>query len=59
MDHVKSILLTLFENRIISRIGSLKAFVAIIPYYLGYKAMAIYPIQGHPRPYNGYKVMAL
>ena len=31
----------------------------LLPYYLGYKAMAIYPIQGHPRPYNGYKAMAL
>ena len=27
----------------------------LLPYYLGYKAMALYPIQGHPRPYNGYK----
>ena len=32
-----------------------------VPYYLGYKAMALYPIQGqgHPMPYNGYKAMAL
>ena len=28
-----------------------------LPNYLGYKAMALYSIQGHPRPYNGYKAM--
>ena len=31
----------------------------ILPYHCGYKAMALFPIQGHPRPYNEYKPMAL
>ena len=30
-----------------------------IPYYPGYKAMALFPVQGHPWPYNEYKAMAL
>ena len=30
-----------------------------IPYYPGYNAMALFPIQGHPWPYNEYKAMAL
>ena len=30
-----------------------------LPYYPAYKAMALYPIQGHPWPYNEYKAMVL
>ena len=30
-----------------------------LPYYPDYKAMALFPIQGHPWPYNEYKAMAL
>ncbi len=30
-----------------------------VPYYLGYKAMALYQTQGHPWPYIGYKARAL
>ena len=31
----------------------------IIPYYLGCKTIALFPILGHPKPYNEYKAMAL
>ena len=34
-------------------------FSFTIPYYLGYKAMVLYPIQGLPWLYIGYKAMAL
>ena len=31
--------------------------LGVVPYYTGYKAMALYPIQGHPLPYNAYKAI--
>ena len=30
-----------------------------IPYHPGYKAMAVFPVQGHTWPYIEYKAMAL
>jgi len=33
--------------------------IRMMPYYPGYKAMALCPVHGHPWPYNEYKVMAL
>ena len=51
----------IFYERLITETGMNLAVVTstldLLPYYLGYKAMALYPIQGHPRPYTGYKAL--
>ena len=31
---------------------------SVLPYYPGYQAMALFPVEGHPLPYNEYEAMA-
>ena len=40
-------------------VQSIKRKNSCVPYYPGYKAMALFTVQGHPWPYNEYKAMTL